>query len=71
MLARPGIMPAEQQDDTGALELLVAQRKQFVKHNRATAGTAPFLADADAGRVQDILTAVLTGIAAHRATLAA
>lgn len=74
MLARPGI--TQQQDEADALELLVAQRKQLVKRNRTTVGTAPFLADVDAVQVQgqgqvDVLTAVLTGIAAHRATLTA
>ena len=54
------------------MELLQAQRKQIMKDNRTSAGTARFLGTVDAAQVQgqaDVLTAVLAGIATRRAVL--
>ncbi|MBT9392347.1 hypothetical protein KLP40_04155 [Hymenobacter sp. NST-14] len=72
--AVPGLTPEQQQDANDALELLQAQRKKIMKSNRTSAGTARFLSTVDAAQVQgqvEVLTAVLAGIAAHRATLPA
>ena len=56
------------------LELLQTQRRQVVKRNRQSSGTAVFLTDVDsvqvAGQVA-VLTAVLAGIVSHWATLSA
>ncbi|WP_046244934.1 hypothetical protein [Hymenobacter terrenus] len=74
LLATAGLTPEARQDTADELELLQAQRKQIVKRNRQTSGTASFLADVDAGQVESqvaVLTAVLDGIATQRATLSA
>ncbi|MFD2787302.1 hypothetical protein [Hymenobacter rubripertinctus] len=72
--ALAGLSAEQQQDANDALELLQAQRKKIMKGNRTSAGTDRFLSTVDAAQVQsqvDVLTAVLSGIAAHRATLPA
>lgn len=69
-----GLTPVQQQDAADNVELLQSQRKKIVKANRVGAGTARFLGTVDAAQVQgqvDVLTAVLAGIATHRAQLTA
>ncbi len=67
-----GLTAQQVQDANDKVELLQAQRKQIVKANRVSAGTARFLATVDAAQVQgqvDVLTAALAGIATRRAQL--
>ena len=71
-LAATGLTVQAHQDIADELELLQAQRKQVVKHNRQSSGTAVFLTDVDAGQVAGqvaVLTAVLASIVTQRATL--
>ena len=70
--ALAGLTALQQQDAADKVELLQAQRKQIMKANRTSAGTARFLGTVDAAQVQgqvDVLTTVLAGITAHRPTL--
>ena len=72
MAAVAGLTPQQQQDANDKVELLQAQRKQIMKANRVSAGTARFLGTVDAAQVQgqvDVLTAALAGIATRRAQL--
>ena len=67
-----GLSPLELQDANDKVELLQAQRKQIMKANRVSAGTARFLGTVDAAQIDGqvaVLTTVLAGIAAHRDTL--